>query len=262
MVSKQFSLLLSISCLVLCSIGRADIISLFPPPPLTNSDSSQGKDIGDFGIGVLFTATSTFSISDAAIQFNPYAGLTPDIQSVIYTVTQNSDNNGDGDINFTPAGCNPNNPNVIPGNCTAYAGTNVPTGVATSGITPIVDNGQQFYDTNINYTFVAGNSYAIVFFANVDQSGTAAGWGTGANNTERNEMTFWEWDPAISGDVPFTVGPLSVVDGVYVGDGGARNENFPAVELSGVPEPRASAILVGVLLLSLAVRKRPVRPIA
>jgi len=253
---KNLILFVTLSILF-CVKSRGDVISLFPPPPLTNSDAGQGKDIGDFGIGVLFTADSTFSIADAAIQFDPYAGLTPDIQSVVYTVTQNSDNNGDGDINFTPVGCNPNNPNVIPGNCNAYPGTNVPVGVATSGITPIVDNGQQFYDTNINYTFVSGNSYAVIFFANVDQSGTAAGWGTGANNTERNTMTLWEWDPIISGDNPFTVGPVTVIDGVYVGDGGARNENFPAVKLSSIPEPQhLSPVLVTAALLLLVARKR------
>ena len=245
--------------LSLCVTARGDVISLSPPPPLTNGDSSQGQDIGDFGIGVLFNANSTFSIADAAIQFNPFGDKTFNIQSVVYTVTQNSDNNGDGDINFTPAGCNPNNPNVIPGNCTAYAGTNVPTGAATSGITPIVDGGQQFYDTNINYTFQAGNSYAVVFFANVDQSGTLAGWGTGANNTQRNFMTLWEWDPAIAGDNPFTVGPVTVKDGVYVGDGGARNMNFPAVELSTIPEPRSTALLVAAGLLLIVARRRSVR---
>jgi hypothetical protein len=217
---------------------------------------AQGQDLGNFGIGVLFTAQSNFSISDAAIQFNPFAGTTLNILSVIYTVTQNADNNGDGDINFNPSGCNPNNPNTIPGNCNAYSGTNVPVGAATSGITSIVDNGQQFYDTNVSYNFVSGNSYALVFFANVDQSGTSAGWGTGANNTQRNLMTLWEWDPSKPADKPFTVGPLSVVDGVYVGDGGARNMNFPAVQLSSAPEPSMFVMILGAILLLPVARKR------
>ena len=235
------------------SMVRADVLNLFPPPPLTQGDSAQGQDIGDFGIGVVFTANSTFSITDAAIQFNPFASKTPNIQSVIYSATAST-----RAITYTPAGCNPNNPNTIPGNCTAYAGTNVPVGLATSGITSIVDSGQQFYDTVIPFTFTAGQTYAIEFFANVDQSGTDAGWGTGANNTERNLMTLWEWDPAIAGDNSFTVGPLTVLDGAYVGDGGALNRNFPAVQLGVVPEPRMiGAVLGGIALLLMACRRLP-----
>ena len=244
-----------------CWMAKADTLNLFPPPPLTLGDASQGQDIGDFGVGVVFDAVNSFSITDAAIQFNPFAGTTKDILAVVYSVTKNSDNNGTGDINFTPAGCNPNNPNTIPGNCNAIAGTNAPTGLANSAITPIVDNGQQFYDTLLNFNFVAGNRYALEFFANSDIN--SFGWGTGAG--AQNLMTLWEWDPSNPADKPFTVGPsgslgaVSVVDGAYIGDGGILNKNFPAIQLSGaVPEPRMVGVLLGAIALLLfpMLRKR------
>jgi hypothetical protein len=220
----------------LCVTASADILNLFPPPPPLNI-SSEGQDIGNFGVGVLFDAVNTFSINDAAIQFNPLfdpitepnLGKTLNIQSVIYSVT--------GGTETLTLGAD-------------IAGTNAPSGLANSAITPVVGLDQEFYDTLINFTFVAGNRYAIEFFANDDQAGTLQGWGTGANDTERNLMTLWEYDPAMVGYSAFTVGPsgslgaATVIDGVYVGDGGPGNRNFPAIQLSSVAVPEPSTILL------------------
>ena len=261
-MNKLTFLLSGVLILGLCVTASADTLDLFPPPP--SFVAFQGQDIGNYGIGVVFDAVTSFSINDAAIKFDPLNGQPTtilNIQSVIYSVTKNGNNNGIGDLNFTPVGCNPNNPNAIPGNCTAIPGTDAQIGLANSANTPVVDSGLQLYDTLINFSFIAGNRYAIEFFANDNQAGTLAGWGTGANNTDRASMTFWEYDPVKPGYAPFDVGPsgtlgkVTVLDGAYVGDGYVRNSNFPAIQLSGIPEP-GTVLLLGSATLLLFVRAR------
>jgi hypothetical protein len=219
----------------LCLPGKADVLNLFPPPGAT---SFQGQDIGSVVVGTIFDATNTFTIGDAAIQFNPFGGETGNITVDIFAVTKNSDNNGDGDL----------------GALLATASAN------------ITDNGQQFYDVPINFTFDAGSRYMIGF---ADTDPTFPGWGEG--KTARNLMTFWEVDPAspcasnATPCLPFAVAAVGSLGGVNVIDGtfgsNFRNMNFPAIELGSVPEPRlVGFLLVGMALVPIA-RKR-LKPIA
>jgi hypothetical protein len=209
---------------------NAAVLDLFPPPGLT---SFQGQDIGSVVVGTIFDAVNTFSIGDAAIQFNPFAGETGNITVDIFAVTKNSDNNGDGDL----------------GAMLASASTN------------IVDNGQQFYDVPINFTFSAGSRYMVGF---ADTDPTNPGWGSG--KTARNLMTFWEADPARpcasnpTPCLPFTVGPVdglgaaTVIDGTFGSN--FRNENLPAIQLSSVPEPAPYAYFVLAIGLLLLIRRK------
>ena len=107
---------------------------------------------GDCDRGVVFDATSGFSITSAGIRFDPLQGGATGISVSIY---QSSLNNA-----FS--------------NGAASHGTLLAT--ASVGI---ADGGLAFYDIPILFTFQAGSRYDVAFMS------TAAGsWGSGLNDLE------------------------------------------------------------------------------
>ena len=162
-------------------------LDLAAPAP-TASFLSSGIGWGDRG--VVFDALTSFTIFSAGVRLNPT--LTTALQVDIFS--------HDG----------------------APPGTIGPR-IATAS-TPIAANGLNFYDVNINFTFLAGSRYYVAFRdANED-------WGYG-----RDFMEFYDFDAATSAS--YTVGSqVRVLDGCAYNLGiGCANTVMPHIRFSTTP---------------------------
>jgi hypothetical protein len=178
------------------------------PPGLS---SFVGQDIGDAQIGGSFRANSSFTISAAGIKFNPFGNVssqpkTAELDVYIYSVTGGARGGLLASASYCVGGLCPQ-PTLLPSS--GYPGA------------PF------FIDVPINFTFVAGQTYLVEF--NVKPNG----WGYGL--TAKNSVEFFRFDPRNSNQppfksgAPFTVGPVTVLDGAFNAD--FLNENFVHMRL-------------------------------
>jgi hypothetical protein len=179
------------------------------PPGLS---SYIGVDVGNAQIGTSFVANSDFSITSAGIKFNPFGNVTgqpktAELDVFIYSVVGTTRGALLASASYCAGGACPQ-PTLLPS-------TGYPTGAAT------------FFDVPIAYNFKAGQKYLVEF--NVKPNG----WGSGL--LAKNFVEFYRYDPAyrnappFQGSLPFTVGPLTVLDGAFNGD--FANQCFPHVRL-------------------------------
>jgi hypothetical protein len=115
----------------------------------------------------------------------------------------------------------------------------------------ITDAGLAFYDVPISFTFLAGSRYDVAF-----RSLGPSGWGFSINDMEFYGFSF--------PNTPFSVGPLTVLDGAShpAGSGGGYdNTVMPHVRLDStdapaVPEPSTLLLIGSGLLLGNRLRRR------
>jgi hypothetical protein len=167
-------------------------------------------NIGNTDRSVVFDTLTSFSITSAGIRFDPLAGGATAIAVDIFLSNLNA--------SFSNGG--------------ASHGTLL----ATASVA-ITDVGLSFYDVPINFTFLAGTRYDVAF-----RSLAADGWGLSVNNMEFYNYNFSS--PA----GPYTVGPVSVVDGAAHPAGNYNNNVMMHIRLdsaavAAVPEP-SSLLLI------------------
>jgi hypothetical protein len=178
---------------------------------------------------IVFTASSTFSISSAGIVIDPLQ------QAAAYTLAVDIYTSGIGNGPAAPHGA-----------------------LLSTASATFTDVGLGFYDIPVAFTFLAGQTYDVAF-----RSLAPLTWG----NPFAYNMQFYAYENGTPGG-PYTVGHVSVLDGAcHPTPGCARYGNFsvPHVRLdsvslvdpSPVPEP-STLLLLGASFAALVFVRRKV----